>query len=240
MIFSLNTNNCRLTSLWQTPKLSPQESLGRIHLRPSSRNWNSKSSTKCLGKSVYKSRYVENLVFTFLSCRVKVREGRFGELTEILAWYEYINDVILDHLDDEIKSTNKSGVWRYLISFKVSSVIIQMFRIRFLNISTFSKNPSESSSRDWKYRNCFRLWHPISDNWKCYSTEFYQVRHWILQDAGIHFSGAGTHFLTQPRYVEHDTLIWEYLNSSIHLAPYLEKKFRKIYEGEAYKFYRQR
>ena len=42
------------------------------------------------------------------------------------------------------------------------------------------------------------------------------------------------------RYVEHDTLIWEYLNSSIHLAPYLEKKFRKIYEGEAYKFYRQR
>ena len=30
--------------------------------------------------------------------RVKVREGRFGEITEILAWYEYINDVILDHL----------------------------------------------------------------------------------------------------------------------------------------------
>ena len=47
-------------------------------------------------------------------------------------------------------------------------------------------------------------------------------------------------FKLSPRYVEHDTLIWEYLNSSIHLAPYLEKKFRKIYEGEAYKFYRQR
>ena len=42
------------------------------------------------------------------------------------------------------------------------------------------------------------------------------------------------------RYVEHDTLIWEYLNSSIHLAPYLEEKFRKIYAGDAYKFYRQR
>ena len=52
--------------------------------------------------------------------RVKVREGRIGEITEILAWYEYINDVILDHLDDEIKSTDRSGVWRYLISFKVS------------------------------------------------------------------------------------------------------------------------
>ena len=40
--------------------------------------------------------------------------------------------------------------------------------------------------------------------------------------------------------MEHDTLIWEYLNSSIHLAPYLEKKFRRIYAGEAYRFYRQR
>ena len=38
---------------------------------------------------------------------------------EILAWYEYINDVILDHLDENIKSTDRSGVWRYLISFKV-------------------------------------------------------------------------------------------------------------------------
>ena len=37
-----------------------------------------------------------------------------------------------------------------------------------------------------------------------------------------------------------DTLIWEYLNSSIHLAPYLEEKFRRIYVGDAYKFYRQR
>ena len=42
------------------------------------------------------------------------------------------------------------------------------------------------------------------------------------------------------KYVEHDTLIWEYLNSSIHLAPYLEKKFKRIYSGEAYRFYRQR
>lgn len=37
-----------------------------------------------------------------------------------------------------------------------------------------------------------------------------------------------------------DTLIWDYLNSSIHLAPYLEEKFRRIYVGDAYKFYRQR
>ena len=59
-----------------------------------------------------------------MTCRVKVREGRIGEITEILAWYEYINDVILDHLDDEIKSTDRSGVWRYLISFKVRLELI--------------------------------------------------------------------------------------------------------------------
>ena len=53
-----------------------------------------------------------------------MREGRIGEITEILAWYEYINDVILDHLDDEIKSTDRSGVWRYLISFKVRGNVL--------------------------------------------------------------------------------------------------------------------
>jgi hypothetical protein len=63
--------------------------------------------------------------------RVKVREGRIGEITEILAWYEYINDVILDHLDDEIKSTDRSGVWRYLISFKVYDFIISLFLALF-------------------------------------------------------------------------------------------------------------
>ena len=55
--------------------------------------------------------------------RVKVREGKIAEITEILAWYEYINDVILDHLDENIKSTDRSGVWRYLISFKVIKTV---------------------------------------------------------------------------------------------------------------------
>ena len=83
-----------------------------------------------------------SFLFHFLSqhhsIRVKVREGRFGEITQILGWYEYINDVILDHLDDEIKSTNKSGVWRYLISFKnllraIENIgIVSVYGIRYL------------------------------------------------------------------------------------------------------------
>jgi len=111
-------------------------------------------------------------------------------VTEILAWYEFINDIILDHLDDEIKSTDQSGVWRYLISFK----------------------------------NLLRAIENIG----------------IVSVYGIRYLTTGN--VTQQnfiKYVEHDTLIWDYLNSSIHLAPYLEEKFRRIYVGDAYKFYRQ-
>ena len=68
------------------------------------------------------------------NCRVKVREGRIGEVTEILAWYEYVNDVILDHLDDEIKSTDQSGVWRYLISFKVNQSNETIMSIMLISI----------------------------------------------------------------------------------------------------------
>ena len=41
-------------------------------------------------------------------------------------------------------------------------------------------------------------------------------------------------------YVEYDTLIWEYLNSSVHLAPYLGEKLHAIYSTKSYMTYRQR
>ena len=141
------------------------------------------------GTEVFKSKLkfqIQHEVF-----RVKVREGRFNEITSILAWYEFINNIILDHLDDEIKSTNRSGVWRYLISFK----------------------------------NLLRVIENIG----------------IVSVYGIKYLTTGN--VTQEnfiKYVEHDTLIWEYLNSSIHLAPYLEEKLQKIYKQEAYQFYRKR
>ena len=70
-------------------------------------------------------QYQVNNLLHKLIFRVKVREGKIAEITEILAWYEYINDVILDHLDENIKSTDRSGVWRYLISFKVTQYMIK-------------------------------------------------------------------------------------------------------------------
>ena len=91
-----------------------------------------------LGGVLFATSFSSMLFLTIRTIRVKVREGRFGEITQILGWYEYINDVILDHLDDEIKSTDKSGVWRYLISFKnllraIENIgIVSVYGIRYL------------------------------------------------------------------------------------------------------------
>ena len=100
--------------------------------------------------------------------RVKVREGRIGEITEILAWYEYINDVILDHLDDEIKSTDRSGVWRYLISFKVR-ILSGVRRGSFICCL-------ESAASNREHRDSFCVRNQISDHGECDPAELYQVR----------------------------------------------------------------
>ena len=102
-------------------------------------------------------------------CRVKVREGRIGEITEILAWYEYINDVILDHLDDEIKSTDRSGVWRYLISFKATFSVTQLFSVSKIYFS-------ESSPCHREYWHRVRVWDPLPDHGQRDAAELHQVR----------------------------------------------------------------
>ena len=42
------------------------------------------------------------------------------------------------------------------------------------------------------------------------------------------------------KYVKHNTICWEYLNSSTHLAPYLESRFLKIYDTVGFRFYSER
>ena len=63
----------------------------------------------------------------------------------------------------------------------------------------------------------------------------------ILSVYGIKYLETGK--VTQDnfiKYVEYDTLIWEYLNSSVHLTPYLGEKLQKIYSTEEYQYYRER
>ena len=98
----------------------------------------------------------------------------FWSLSPHLTWlwyrYEYINDVILDHLDDEIKSTDRSGVWRYLISFKVP-----FFSFLFKKAKIFLILPPESPLGHREHWDCVCVWDPLPEHWNCHSAELYQV-----------------------------------------------------------------
>ncbi|XP_023724758.1 uncharacterized protein LOC111873908 isoform X3 [Cryptotermes secundus] len=41
-----------------------------------------------------------------------------SSILEVLHWYTSVNAALLNHLTNQIKETDNSGVWRYLISFK--------------------------------------------------------------------------------------------------------------------------
>ena len=140
--------------------------------------------------------------------------------------YEYINDVILDHLDDEIKSTDRSGVWRYLISFKVPAVrmiwrnTIFLERWNIFNVCPLHPRIFCVQLRTLELFLCtgFAISARASSPSRTLSSEPRKripCPHLILSTFDI-VQVCGNVVLS--RYVEHDTLIWEYLNSSIHLV----------------------
>ncbi|KAH8347689.1 hypothetical protein KR084_000255 [Drosophila pseudotakahashii] len=51
--------------------------------------------------------------------RERVRlEPEESSITEVMNWYTSINRGLLHHLNEQIKETDNSGVWRYLVGFK--------------------------------------------------------------------------------------------------------------------------
>ncbi|XP_050743277.1 uncharacterized protein LOC108029905 [Drosophila biarmipes] len=51
--------------------------------------------------------------------RDRVRlEPEESSITEVMNWYTSINRGLLHHLNEQIKETDNSGVWRYLVGFK--------------------------------------------------------------------------------------------------------------------------
>nr|XP_029733821.1 uncharacterized protein LOC109405405 isoform X1 [Aedes albopictus]XP_029733822.1 uncharacterized protein LOC109405405 isoform X1 [Aedes albopictus]XP_029733823.1 uncharacterized protein LOC109405405 isoform X1 [Aedes albopictus] len=44
--------------------------------------------------------------------------GETTRVRDVLHWYTTVNGALLEHLTNQIKDANKSGVWRYLLSFK--------------------------------------------------------------------------------------------------------------------------
>nr|CAI5863931.1 unnamed protein product [Callosobruchus analis] len=41
-----------------------------------------------------------------------------SSITDVLSWYTSVNAALLEHLTNQIKETDSSGVWRYLLAFK--------------------------------------------------------------------------------------------------------------------------
>jgi len=41
-------------------------------------------------------------------------------------------------------------------------------------------------------------------------------------------------------YLSHDSLSWEFVNSSVNLAPHLGQKVADLYKKDSFKFYKER
>ncbi|XP_063917238.1 uncharacterized protein LOC135132949 isoform X2 [Zophobas morio] len=50
--------------------------------------------------------------------RQKVLSKEESTMADVLLWYTSVNAAMLDHLTNQIKETDNSGVWRYLLAFK--------------------------------------------------------------------------------------------------------------------------
>ncbi|XP_066255406.1 uncharacterized protein [Euwallacea similis] len=61
-----------------------------------------------------KETFLKNLT-TF---RQSVNQTEERTWTDVLAWYTSVNAAMLEHLTQQIKETDTSGVWRYLLAFK--------------------------------------------------------------------------------------------------------------------------
>ncbi|XP_053698462.1 uncharacterized protein LOC128745413 [Sabethes cyaneus] len=45
-------------------------------------------------------------------------QSEYSTVRDVLHWYTTVNAALLEHLTNQIKDANKSGVWRFLLSFK--------------------------------------------------------------------------------------------------------------------------
>ncbi|CAH1136125.1 unnamed protein product [Ceutorhynchus assimilis] len=67
-------------------------------------------------RTVYldKATFISNLT----KFRKTVEESEETTITDVLTWYTSVNAAMLEHLTQQIKETDTSGVWRYLLAFK--------------------------------------------------------------------------------------------------------------------------
>ncbi|ENN77945.1 hypothetical protein D910_00421 [Dendroctonus ponderosae] len=60
----------------------------------------------------------ETFLTNLTTFRQTVNQSEETTFTDVLAWYTSVNAAMLEHLTQQIKETDTSGVWRYLLAFK--------------------------------------------------------------------------------------------------------------------------
>lgn len=52
-----------------------------------------------------------------------------SSMADVMRWYNAVNAALLEHLTNQIKETDNSGVWRYELSIKNLKIIILMHKL---------------------------------------------------------------------------------------------------------------
>ncbi|XP_060523060.1 uncharacterized protein LOC132700024 [Cylas formicarius] len=68
------------------------------------------------GRKVYLDR--ETFLKNLTTFRQTVKQSEETTITDVLSWYTSVNSAMLEQMTQQIKETDTSGVWRYLLAFK--------------------------------------------------------------------------------------------------------------------------
>lgn len=111
--------------------------------------------------------------------RERVRlEPEDSSITEVMNWYTSINRGLLHHLNEQIKETDSSGVWRWVLSAP-SRLVCHYFPFFSLCLSLPLQLPGWLQEPAEEHRvpeHCHVLWHTILWAWVVDSRELCILR----------------------------------------------------------------
>lgn len=136
-------------------------------------------------------------------------------MADVMRWYNTVNAALLDHLTNQIKETDNSGVWRYGFTHfffcfprKPKKLFIQILFNRY-NVYF-----------DCCYNRQLVGFKNILRSIECYG---------IASVHGINYFGRG--LLSSDKYVDyirHDILGKDLLNTTINYVPSVKKDYKRI------------
>lgn len=70
---------------------------------------------------------VMTIVFPFSLRRTKIHSEE-SSMADVMRWYNTVNAALLDHLTNQIKETDNSGVWRYCLLIHITIIYCLSYR----------------------------------------------------------------------------------------------------------------